>query len=102
MAGIGALNVTTRAQRPANAGSVTVKGLRIYVHDVSDDAAERVRATKALEGVLKQIAGKEAKLGNAQFITNANPEIVAAERERLAELVGQRAVLQEHLAELGG
>jgi valyl-tRNA synthetase len=102
MAGIGDLNVTTQAKRPANAGSVTIKGLRIYVHDVSDDAAERLRATKALEGVVKQISGKEAKLGNAQFIANANPEVVAAEQERLAELVGQRASLQEHLTELGG
>jgi len=102
MAGIGELNLATQSKRPANAGSVTIKGLRIYVHDVSDDAAERGRATKTLEGVVKQIAVKEAKLGNAQFITNANPEVVAAERERLAVLVGQRASLQEHLTELGG
>jgi len=101
MAGIGELNVATHAKRPTNAGSVTIKGLRIYVHDVSDDAAERLRATKMLEGVVKLIAGKESKLSNAQFITNANPEVVAAERERLAELLGQRASLQEHLAELG-
>jgi valyl-tRNA synthetase len=100
MAGIGELNVTTQSKRPANAGSVTIKGLRIYVHDVSDDAAERGRATKTLEGVVKQIAGKEAKLGNAQFITNANPEVVAAERERLNDLLTQRASLLEHLAEL--
>jgi valyl-tRNA synthetase len=102
MAGIGELNVATQSKRPANAGSVTIKGLRIYVHDVSDDAAERGRATKTLEGVVKQIAVKEAKLGNAQFIANANPEVVAAERERLGELAAQRASLQEHLTELGG
>jgi valyl-tRNA synthetase len=100
MAGIGELNVATQSKRPANAGSVTIKGLRIYVHDVSDDAAERDRATKTLEGVVKQIAGKESKLGNAQFITNANPEVVAAERERLNDLLAQRASLLEHLAEL--
>jgi len=100
MAGIGDLNVTTHAKRPANAGSVTIKGLRIYVHDVSDDAAERGRAAKTLEGVVRQIAGKEAKLGNAQFIANADPEVVAAERERLNDLLAQRASLLEHLVEL--
>jgi len=54
-----------------------------------------------LEGVDKQIATKEAKLGNAQFVANAKPEVVAAERGRLDELLAQRASLREHLAELG-
>jgi len=101
MAGIGELNVVTQGKRPANAGSVTVKGLRIYVHDVSDDAAEQVRTAKTLEGVARQIAAKESKLGNAKFTANADSEVVAAERLRLFELLEQRATLQEHLSELG-
>jgi len=50
--------------------------------------------------VEKQIAGKEAKLNNSQFVGNAKPEVVAAERGRLDELLAQRASLHEHLAEL--
>jgi len=101
MAGIGELDVVSQGKRPLNAGSVTIKGLRIYVHNITDDAAEQVRARKTLEGVEKQIAGKEAKLNNSQFVANAKPEVVAAERGRLDELLAQRASLREHLAELG-
>ncbi len=101
MAGIGELDVVAQGKRPPNAGSVTIKGLRIYVHNITDDASERVRARKTLEGVDKQIAAKEAKLGNAKFVANAKPEVVAAERGRLAELLAQRASLRDHLAELG-
>jgi len=101
MAGIGELDVVSQGKRPLNAGSVTIKGLRIYVHNITDDASERVRARKTLEGVEKQIASKEAKLNNSQFVANAKPEVVAAERGRLDELLAQRVSLHEHLAELG-
>jgi valyl-tRNA synthetase len=96
------LNVTSQGKRPANAGSVTVRGLRIFVHDISDDAAERARTEKPLADVEKQIAGKEAKLANEKFIANARPEVVEAERKRLADLISHRTALQEHLAELAG
>jgi valyl-tRNA synthetase len=102
MANVGTLNVVSEGKRPANAGSVSVRELRIFVHDVSDDDAERARARKALAGLEKQIGGKEAKLANEKFLANAKPDLVEAERQRLSELVTQRAALQEHLAELGG
>jgi valyl-tRNA synthetase len=67
MAGIGELNVVAQCRRPPNSGSVMVNGLRIYVHDITDDASERVRAKNTLKGGGKRIAAKEAKLGNARF-----------------------------------
>jgi valyl-tRNA synthetase len=69
--------------------------------NVTDDAAERTRAAKELESVEKQIAGKEGKLRNQQFVTNAKPEVVKAESDRLSELVAQRETLRNHLVELG-
>jgi valyl-tRNA synthetase len=101
MAGIGELNITAAAKRPPNAASVTIQGLRIFVHDATDDRAERDRTRKAIEALEKQIAGKQTKLGNPQFITNANPDVVEAERGRLNELVAQQTSLRDHLAELG-
>jgi len=101
MAGIGELHVAVTGSRPPNAGSVTIGRMRIFVHNISDDAAERARARKELEAFEKQIAGKQAKLGNAQFTANAKPEVVTAERQRLAELSAQRDLLRLHLAELG-
>jgi valyl-tRNA synthetase len=101
MASIGTLHVVEQAQRPANSGSVTIHGLRIFVHDISDDAEDRARTSKALADVEKQIVGKEKKLSNEKFVANAKPEIVAAERERLEQLTTQRYNLRAHLAELG-
>ena len=100
MANVSDLTVDPEAKRPANAGSISTGSLRVFVHDVSDDAAERVRAAKQLADLDKQIAGKEGKLGNEKFVANAKPEVVEAERLRLAELTAQRDGLQQHLAEL--
>ncbi len=101
MAGIGSLTVDPNAKRPPNAASVNIQGLRIYVHDVSDDAAERKRATKTLENLEKQIKGKQSKLGNEKFVANAPPEVITIERKRLDEMLTQQESLQSHLAALG-
>ncbi|MBI4717080.1 MAG: valine--tRNA ligase [Planctomycetes bacterium] len=101
MAGIDHLSVVDQATRQPNAGSIAVHGLRIYVHDISDDAAERVRARKALEALERQIAARQGKLNNPGFVAKADPELVAGERQKLEEMLRQQAALQEHLAELG-
>jgi valyl-tRNA synthetase len=100
MAGIGTLNVAAGGKRPKNAGSITIGSTRIFVHDISDDDAERARSAKALEAVEKQIAGKESKLSNEKFVANAKPEVVEAERQRLSELLAERAALTAHLRDL--
>ncbi|MBI1827709.1 MAG: class I tRNA ligase family protein [Planctomycetes bacterium] len=100
MAGIGELNVKSSGSRPANAASMTINTLRIYVHDISNDATERTRAKKSLEALEKQIAGKQSKLNNEQFIAKADAELVAAERERFESMLVEQANLRAHLAEL--
>ncbi|MGF9695319.1 valine--tRNA ligase [Rhizobium sp. 0TCS1.26] len=62
-----------------------------------DVAAERARIEKALGKVDADTERTEKKLGNERFVANADPEVVAAERERLAELQVQRASLQTAL-----
>ena len=100
MANVNELTVDPSARRPANAGSVTMGSLRVFVHDITDDQAERKRTEKALADVTKQIKGKESKLGNEKFVANAKPEIVEAERQRLADLLEQRTSLEQHMKEL--
>jgi len=100
MAGIGTLSVVTEAKRPKNSGTASIRGLRIYVHAISDDVADRERTAKSLAALEKQIAGKESKLNNAQFVSNAPPELVETERGRLADLRGEFEGLKAHLAEL--
>lgn len=65
-----------------------------------DFAAERARIEKTLGKVDADIARAKGKLSNEKFVANADPEVVAAERERLAELELQRASLLTALQRL--
>ncbi len=58
-----------------------------------DLVAEKTRLEKAIAKSDQEIARIVGKLSNEKFVANANPDVVAAERERLAELEGQRASL---------
>ncbi|NKN36335.1 valine--tRNA ligase [Agrobacterium sp. a22-2] len=63
-----------------------------------DVAAETARLEKAIAKTDQEMSRIGSKLGNEKFVANANPEVVAAERERFAELEGQRASLVTALA----
>jgi len=101
LANVDALCVVAEAKRPPNSASTVIGGLRIYVHDISDDAAERRRVTKELDQTAKLIKNKEAKLANRNFVENAKPDVVQAERDRLTDLLTRRGGLEGSLAELG-
>lgn len=62
-----------------------------------DLVAERVRIEKSHAKTQAEIDRAEKKLGNEKFVANADPEVVAAERERLAELLVLRTSLQTAL-----
>ncbi|MDO1585091.1 valine--tRNA ligase [Rhizobium oryzicola] len=62
-----------------------------------DLSAEQTRIEKALAKTVAEIDRAQKKLGNEKFVANADPEIVAAERERLAEFEVQRASLETAL-----
>ncbi|MGO4436920.1 valine--tRNA ligase [Rhizobium sp. RAF56] len=63
-----------------------------------DLSAEKARLEKAIAKADAEIARIVGKLSNEKFVANANPDIVAAERERRAELESQRASLMTALA----
>lgn len=100
MANIGSLTIDPSARRPANAGAVTFRAIRVFVHNIIDDAAERKRTEEAIAGTEKQLSGKRGKLSNESFVRNAPPDILAAEQARVAELEERLHGLREHLAEL--
>ncbi len=58
---------------------------------------EKARIEKAIAKVDQEMARIAGKLNNEKFVANANPEVVAAERERYAELEVQKASLETAL-----
>ncbi|MEZ2130569.1 MULTISPECIES: valine--tRNA ligase [unclassified Sinorhizobium] len=58
-----------------------------------DLAAEKARLEKSIAKADAEMARISGKLANEKFVANANPDVVAAERERLSELESQRASL---------
>jgi valyl-tRNA synthetase len=62
-----------------------------------DLSAERARIEKAIAKVDQEMARIAGKLNNEKFVANANPDVVAAERERYAELEVQKASLETAL-----
>ncbi len=98
LANVGTMSVASEAERPANSGTAVVGAMRVYVHGISDDAKEIARLEKEISSVGKQIDGKERKLANEGFVSKASPEIVQAERDRLASLLDQRGALEESLS----
>ncbi|MFP3545792.1 valine--tRNA ligase [Rhizobium sp. SIMBA_035] len=63
-----------------------------------DLSAEKSRLEKAIGKTEGEMARINGKLSNEKFVANANPEVVEAERERLAELQGQIESLTVALA----
>ncbi len=98
LANVGELHIAMDATRPPNSGTVVLDGLQVFVHDIADDAVEGKRLETEMSEIEKQIAAKENKLANDGFVRNAKPEVVQAERERLATLNERRATLQSSLA----
>ncbi|WP_223478028.1 valine--tRNA ligase [Oricola indica] len=65
-----------------------------------DVDAERARLTKAIGKIEGDIKKLEGKLANEKFVANAKPEVVAGEREKLAEAVPERDSLKAALARI--
>ena len=70
------------ASASAVAGDMT---LLVPMAGLIDPAAELARLGKRLDKNRQEITKATAKLGNANFVANAPPEVVATERERIAQ-----------------
>ena len=65
-----------------------------------DLGAENARLAKELARVEGDMAKVSGKLSNERFVANAKPEVVAAERARLAELEGEKVNVEAARARL--
>ena len=80
---------------PSMNATVTVGELEIIVDltDHIDLDAERVRLGKERERLEKLILGKQNKLSNEKFVSNAPAEIVEREREGIVKMQAQLAAI---------
>jgi valyl-tRNA synthetase len=65
-----------------------------------DIGAERVRLGKTLDRIDADMRNVMGKLGNERFVANAKPEVVAAERARLADLEAEKLNIEAAKARL--
>ena len=96
------ITVDLAAVRPPQSALAMAHGAEVYVRleGVVDLAAERQRLAKEVERAAKEIAFLEGKLGRPDFVERAPAEIVARERERLAEQQAAREKLTASLVAL--
>ncbi len=89
-------------QPPATAATMSLSGMDVFVDltGLIDVAAELSRNEKEEQKLLGWIQAKQSKLGNANFVARAKPEVVAAERDGLAKMEEQLATVRAALVEL--
>lgn len=72
--------------------------LFIPMQDLVDKGAETARLNKEIEKIDKEFSKLQEKLANPTYVDKAPAAVVAKDRERLAELQGSLAKLQQSLA----
>ena len=101
LANIGAVELS--AEKPAGAFTVIVKAKEFYVPagDHIDKDAEIKKINEELNYTKGFMESVQKKLSNERFVQNAKPEVVEAERNKMADAESRLRSLQEQLAALG-
>ena len=94
--------IASGADEPAAAAAV-VGSLRVLIPlaGLIDLGAEKTRLSKEIARIESEIKKCENKLGNANFVANAPAEVVAQERQRIADWSTQLGALREQMLKLG-
>ena len=93
------VTVDPQAARPPQSAHAVAGGADVYVHlqGVVDVGAERARLQKEIDKARKETSFLEGKLGRPDFVERAPADVVARDRERLAE---QGQILEKLTASL--
>ena len=96
------IEVAANPAAPEKAVTLTAGGMTIYLPmaGLVDLDAEVERLRREIANVEKQLKMVNGKLGNAGFVEKAPAVVVARERTKLTELLGQQTQLNERLAEI--
>jgi valyl-tRNA synthetase len=105
LAGIGDLETApgaAHAARPSGAVGLVGQGFEIFVFiaDAVDMGVLKQKFSRELEKDRRFTGGLEAKLENRQFLKNAPPELVAAEKIKLAEAKKRIEKLEAYIRDM--
>ncbi|QBK30547.1 valine--tRNA ligase [Roseitalea porphyridii] len=89
-------DVVVAGEAPRGAAQIVVREATVCLPlgGLIDIAAEKARLEKAIAKAREEIVRLEKKLANDKFVANAKPEVVQAERDKLAEAVPALEKLQ--------
>jgi len=89
-------DVVVAGEAPKGAAQIVVREATVCLPlgGLIDIDAEKARLEKAIAKAREEIARLEKKLANEKFVANAKPEVVQAERDKLAEAVPALEKLQ--------
>jgi valyl-tRNA synthetase len=81
------VSVDPKAARPPQSAHAVAGGADVFVHlqGVVEVGAERARLQKEIDKARKETSFLEGKLGRPDFVERAPADVVARDRERLAE-----------------
>jgi valyl-tRNA synthetase len=100
MARIESLEIGPDVESPKNAATQVSGDVEVFLGDVLDPAKERAKLEKQRAKLDKQLEASRKKLSNEKFTGRAPPEIVEAEKTKVAEMEAQLAVIEKSLAAL--
>ncbi|MCK6448461.1 MAG: valine--tRNA ligase [Planctomycetes bacterium] len=94
--------LATQVARPQGSACAVAGGIEAFVvlGESTDFKKLADALSKRLEKLEKGVAGAKAKLANQNFVARADPEVVADERARLAELELEAELVRRNLAGL--
>jgi len=100
MGGLSSLEISSQVRRPANAVTQVYKDLEIHLMGLIDPEQEKTRLLKKREKLEKDLANARDRLENENFIKRAPEHVVAAEKQKLAEISAQVELIEKNLADL--
>ncbi len=102
LGGVGAIHAGPGTAKPPQAATQVHADFRLYVSlaGLIDVSSETARLTKQQGEKQKALESARGKLNNAGFMARAQPEVVQATKDLVADLEGQLAVIAETLRDL--
>jgi valyl-tRNA synthetase len=106
LAGIGEMEIREGAAGTRPPGSIGLAGgafeAFVYIAEAADTKALKDKFLRDLERDAQFTASLEAKLGNGNFLKNAPPELIAAERKKLVEVKERTEKLRSYIRGMEG